>query len=357
MKILVTGAAGFIGSKLAEVLAERGDEVVGIDNINNYYDPRLKIARLRRAGIEIPGECPLTETTPCTGSDRSPVSFPDLPQGIALGSTKYPRFRFIRMDITDREALNALFEREGFDAVMNLAAQAGVRYSIENPYAYVESNVVGFINLLECARRYPVGHFVYASSSSVYGGNTKTPFAEEDRVDNPVSLYAATKKSNELMAHVYSKLYGIPTTGLRFFTVYGPWGRPDMAPMLFSDAITNRKAIKVFNHGNLSRDFTYIDDIVNGIVRVIDQAPAHAVPAEIYNIGCGHPVALMDFIRTLERALGQEALMEMLPMQQGDVYTTFADTAKLCAERGYTAQTSLETGIGRFAEWYRQWKA
>lgn len=251
--------------------------------------------------------------------------------------------------------MERLFAEEKFDAVMNLAAQAGVRYSIENPMAYVESNLVGFVTLLECARRHPVRHFVYASSSSVYGGNTKTPFSEDDRVDNPVSLYAATKKSNELMANVYSKLYGVPTTGLRFFTVYGPWGRPDMAPMLFSDAIMSGKPIKVFNNGDLSRDFTYVEDIVAGVTRVIDSAPAGEIPSEVYNIGCGHPMQLMDFIRTLEEALGRKAVMEMLPMQPGDVYTTYADTRKLEEQMGYRAKVELPEGVDRFAKWYLEY--
>ncbi len=243
MKILVTGTAGFIGYHLAKRLLERGDEVVGIDSINDYYDVRLKYARLAETGIA-----------------ESEIEY-----GKAVQSTEYPAYRFIKLQLEDRETLQNLFAEEKFDAVMNLAAQAGVRYSLENPYAYIESNVIGFVNLLECARHNPVRHFAYASSSSVYGGNTKTPFSEDDRVDNPVSLYAATKKSNELMANVYSKLYGIPTTGLRFFTVYGPWGRPDMAPMLFTKAIVAGEPIKVFNNGNLSRDFTYIDDIIEGV--------------------------------------------------------------------------------------------
>lgn len=251
MKILVTGSAGFIGFHLTEKLLERGDEVVGIDSINDYYDPKLKYARLSESGIGAEAEV----------------------FGQEVQSSKHAGYRFIRMKLEDREALQELFAGEKFDIVVNLAAQAGVRYSLENPYAYIESNIIGFLSLLECARHNPVKHFVYASSSSVYGGNTKTPFSEEDRVDNPVSLYAATKKSNELMAHVYSKLYGIPTTGLRFFTVYGPWGRPDMAPILFTKAILAGEPIKVFNNGNLSRDFTYIDDIVEGVTRVISKVP------------------------------------------------------------------------------------
>lgn len=338
MKILVTGTAGFIGYHLAKRLLERGDEVVGIDSINDYYDVRLKYARLSETGIA-----------------ESEIEY-----GKAVQSTEYPAYRFIKLQLEDRDALQKLFAEEHFDAVMNLAAQAGVRYSLENPYAYIESNVVGFVNLLECARHNPVRHFVYASSSSVYGGNTKTPFSEDDRVDNPVSLYAATKKSNELMANVYSKLYGIPTTGLRFFTVYGPWGRPDMAPILFTKAIVAGEPIKVFNNGNLSRDFTYIDDIIEGVVRVIDKAPAatdeHPVPAEVYNIGCGHPMQLMDFIRTLEKSLGKKAEMNMMPMQKGDVYTTYADTTKLERDFGYKPHVTLEEGIFRFVEWYESYR-
>ena len=337
MKIIVTGAAGFIGFHLVERLLERGDEVVGIDSINDYYDVRLKYDRLAQTGIA-----------------ESETEY-----GKTVSSNKYPRYRFVKLNLEDREALAHLFETENFDAVVNLAAQAGVRYSLENPYAYIESNIVGFINLLECARHNPVRHFVYASSSSVYGGNTKTPFSEDDRVDNPVSLYAATKKSNELMANVYSKLYGIPTTGLRFFTVYGPWGRPDMAPMLFTKAIVAGEPIKVFNNGNLSRDFTYINDIIEGVLRVIDKAPVpadnHPVPAEVYNIGCGHPMQLMDFIHTLERSLSAKAEMKMMPMQKGDVYTTYADTTKLERDFGYKPHVTLEEGIARFVEWYKSY--
>ena len=338
LKILVTGAAGFIGYHLVCRLVERGDAVVGIDSINDYYDVRLKYARLAECGIS-----------------ESAANSNTLTQ-----SEHFANYRFVRMALEDREHLQQLFAKEKFDVVVNLAAQAGVRYSLENPYAYIESNIVGFINLLECARHNPVRHFVYASSSSVYGGNTKTPFSEEDRVDNPVSLYAATKKSNELMANVYSKLYGTPTTGLRFFTVYGPWGRPDMAPMLFSKAILAGEPIKVFNNGNLSRDFTYIDDIIEGVVRVVDRAPQvsdeQPVPAEIYNIGCGSPMQLMDFISTLEQALDHKAQMNMMPMQKGDVYTTYADTTKLERDFGYRPQVTLAEGIARFAEWYTNFK-
>lgn len=318
MKVLVTGAAGFIGSKLAFLLQQRGDDVVGIDNINDYYDVRLKYGRLDEFGT----------------------------------------FRFIRMDLTDREGLNDLFKKECFNKVVNLAAQAGVRYSITNPYAYLDSNLIGFMNILECCRHHGVKYLVYASSSSVYGLNSKVPFSEDDKVDTPVSLYAASKKANELMAHSYSKLYGLPTTGLRFFTVYGPWGRPDMAPMLFAKAISHGEPIKVFNHGNLSRDFTYVDDIVNGTIGVIDKMPVAAecpneVPAKVYNIGCSNPVKLMDFINEIEMALGVEAKKEFLPMQAGDVYQTYADTTKLETEVGYKPSTTLHEGIGRFIDWFK----
>ena len=327
MKILVTGAAGFIGYHLASRLLRDGHTVVGLDSLNDYYDVRLKQARLGQLGI-------------CEPSD-----------GVVEQSKRYEAFRFVKGDLADRELLPRFFSEEQFDAVVNLAAQAGVRYSLENPFAYVESNLVGFVNLLECCRHYPVKHLVYASSSSVYGGNTKVPFSEEDRVDNPVSLYAATKKSNELMASCYAHLYGIPSTGLRFFTVYGPWGRPDMAPMLFTKAILEGEPIKVFNEGNLSRDFTYIDDIVEGVVRVL-QKPPQEPRHEIYNIGGGHPVQLMDFIHTLEEHLGRKAVLELLPMQPGDVYTTYADSSKLESAINYKPTTTLHDGLARFVAWY-----
>jgi len=321
MKILVTGAAGFIGSKLMSMLADRGDEVVGIDNLNDYYDVRLKHGRIAEF---------------CTGERR----------------------RFLEMDIADKEALDALFAQECFDAVVNLAAQAGVRYSITNPYAYIRSNIDGFMNILEACRHYPVRHLVFASSSSVYGLNLKVPYSEEDPVDNPVSLYAATKKSNELMAHAYAKLYGIPCTGLRFFTVYGPWGRPDMAPMLFASAIFRGEPIKVFNGGDMIRDFTYIDDIAEGTVRTLDHVPTAAgcpngVPFRIYNIGCSNPVRLMDFISELEQAAGRPAEKIFLPMQAGDVYQTNADTSRLESEVGYKPRVRLHEGIAAFIEWYK----
>lgn len=313
MKVLVTGAAGFIGFHLSRRLLDRGDEVVGIDNLNDYYPVVLKEARL---------------------AELSP----------------YEKFRFIRMDISDREALPALFGEEKFDCVVNLAAQAGVRYSIENPWAYVDSNLVGFVNILECCRHFPVGHLVYASSSSVYGGNEKTPFSEEDKVDSPVSLYAATKKADELMAACYSKLYGIHATGLRFFTVYGPWGRPDMSPVLFASAIMEGRPIKVFNNGDMMRDFTYIDDIIEGVVRVMDKAPSGS---EVYNIGCSRPVRLMDFISEIETACGRSAEKIMMPMQPGDVYQTYADTSKLERDFGYRPGVTLHEGISKFIDWYK----
>lgn len=330
MKILVTGAAGFIGFHLTKRLLERGDEVVGLDSINDYYDVRLKYGRLAEVGIE-----------------QDKIGY-----GLFTLSSRYEKYRFIQLKLEDKDALQYLFETEKFDKVCNLAAQAGVRYSIENPYAYIDSNVIGFINVLECCRHYPVQHLVYASSSSVYGTNTKVPFSEEDKVDNPVSLYAATKKSNELMAHVYSHLYKIPTTGLRFFTVYGPWGRPDMSPILFANAITKGEPIKVFNHGDMSRDFTYIDDIIEGTIKVIDKIPDNTPAYKIYNIGCGHPIPLMDFIHTLEDCLGKKAKMEMLPMQPGDVYQTYADTRKLEEEVGYNPSILLSEGIQSFVDWY-----
>lgn len=323
MKILVTGAAGFIGSKLMFTLSQRGDEVVGIDNLNDYYDVRLKQGRIAEF---------------CTGERR----------------------RFIKMDIADKEALDALFAAEGFDAVVNLAAQAGVRYSITNPYAYLQSNLVGFLNILEACRHWPVKHLVFASSSSVYGLNAKVPYSEDDKVDNPVSLYAASKKSNELMAHSYAKLYGIPCTGLRFFTVYGPWGRPDMAPMLFASAISKGEPIKVFNGGDMIRDFTYIDDIVEGTIRTLDHVPGaecpNGVPYHIYNIGCSHPVKLMDFISEIEQAIGRPAEKIFLPMQAGDVYQTNADTTRLEQEVGYKPHVRLHEGIAAFIEWYKSEK-
>lgn len=333
MKILVTGAAGFIGFHLVSRLCGEGETVVGIDNINDYYPVSLKYARLEETGIP----------------EREIV------QGRMVQSKKFDNYKFCRVDICDKAKVDRLFEEEKFDIVVNLAAQAGVRYSIENPYAYIESNIVGFLNILEASRLNKVSHLVYASSSSVYGGNTKTPFSETDRVDNQVSVYAATKKSNELMANVYSKLYGLPTTGLRFFTVYGPWGRPDMSPFLFMDAIFNDRPIKVFNNGDMLRDFTFIDDIIEGVRRIINVIPDKEVPSSIYNIGNQSPTRLMDYIECIERAAGRQAKKEFLPMQPGDVYQTYADSSALCQATGFAPATPLQDGINRTAEWFRSY--
>jgi UDP-glucuronate 4-epimerase len=333
MKILVTGAAGFIGFYVAKRLLELGNEVAGIDNLNGYYDVRLKYARLSQLGIAEPA----TDNTP-------------------IASSRYPSLRFAKMQLEDKAALRQLFATEKFDSVCHLAAQAGVRYSIDNPDAYISSNIIGFFNLLECCRHYPVRHLVYASSSSVYGQNSKVPFSENDKVDCPVSLYAATKRSNELLAYSYSHLYGIPATGLRFFTVYGPWGRPDMSPFLFMDAIMNDRPIKVFNHGDMLRDFTYVDDIVEAVTRVMAHIPAAlpgAAPHRLYNIGNSTPVKLMDFIQTIESLAGKPAKKEFLPMQPGDVYQTNADTTALANAIGFKPNTSLKEGLTKTVEWYR----
>ncbi|QGY46045.1 NAD-dependent epimerase/dehydratase family protein [Maribellus comscasis] len=330
MKILVTGTAGFIGFHLTNKLLKEGFEVVGIDNINDYYSTELKFARLKEAGI--PEEA--------ASWNRK------------VKSTKNPAYSFFRMNLEDQKEINQLFETEKFDLVCNLAAQAGVRYSIENPHAYIQSNIVGFANILEACRHNNIKHLVYASSSSVYGNSKKMPLATSDYVDNPVSLYAATKKSNELMAHTYSHLYGIPTTGLRFFTVYGPWGRPDMAYFSFTKNILADNSIKIFNHGDLYRDFTYIDDITEGILKIIQKAPEKQPPYKVYNIGNSSPVKLMDFIETIEKALGQEAKKEYYDMQPGDVYKTFADVSELEKDFAYAPNTSLEKGIGEFVKWY-----
>ncbi len=332
MKILVTGTAGFIGSYVAKKLTEKGHLIVGLDNINDYYTPKLKFARLHEAGI-----------------NESEIVYNKV-----VPSDTIFNYKFIKLNIEDKENLEFLFKTERFDAVLNLAAQAGVRYSIQNPYSYIQSNVVGFLNILECCRHYNIKHLVYASSSSVYGKNAKIPFSEDDRVDKPVSLYAATKKADELMAFTYTNLYGLNTTGLRFFTVYGPWGRPDMAPMLFANAIIKGEPIKVFNNGNLSRDFTFIDDIVEGVIRVVETESSESAESKVYNIGCGHPMQLMDFIHTLETAIGKKAEMNFLPMQQGDVYQTYADTTKLEKDFGYKPKTLLKDGIERFVEWYKE---
>lgn len=332
MKILVTGAAGFIGMHTALRLLARGDEVVGLDNLNDYYEVALKRSRLSRLEAE-------------------------------------PGFRFVRMDVEDRSGTAELFNAEKFNRVIHLAAQAGVRYSLQNPYAYIDANLLGFINILEGCRHGAVEHLVYASSSSVYGGNRKMPFAEGQSVDHPVSLYAATKKANELMAHTYSHLYGLPTTGLRFFTVYGPWGRPDMALFLFTKAILENRPIDVFNHGRMRRDFTYVDDIVQGVVRVLDR-PATAdaaytatqpdpatsdVPYRIFNIGNNQPVELLDFIASIEKALDRKAEKRLLPLQDGDVPETYASTDALAQWIGFAPGTPVQIGVDRFVTWYREY--
>jgi UDP-glucuronate 4-epimerase len=310
MKVLVTGVAGFIGMHCAQRLAARGDEVVGVDNLSPYYSVQLKRDRLKQL-----------------------------------------RIAFHEADIANAPGLQEIFEQTKPDRVLHLAAQPGVRYSLENPAVYVETNLVGFANLLECCRRHPPGHLVFASSSSVYGANSELPWSESQNVDHPVSLYAATKKSNELMAHVYSHLFGLHATGLRYFTVYGPWGRPDMSPMLFARAILDEKPIQVFNHGDMQRDFTYVDDIVEGTLRVLDHPQRYAV----YNIGNHQPVALLDYIAELERALGKKARLEMKPMQPGDVKATYADTSALAAAVGFAPSTPLAQGLQRFAAWFRQY--
>ena len=347
MKILITGTAGFIGFHLAKRLLERGDEVIGIDNINDYYDVHLKYARLAELGINVEND--------------------DFSWGEKVVSKSYAKHTFMKMDLADTSSINALFEDEQFDAVCNLAAQAGVRYSLENPHTYVQSNVVGFMNILEASRHYGVKNLCYASSSSIYGLNKSQPFKTSDHTDHQVSIYAATKKSNEVMAHTYAHLYGISTTGLRFFTVYGPWGRPDMAPMLFADAILNHRPINVFNHGKMSRDFTYIDDIVNGIVKVIDnpakvdsnfdayhpEPTTSSAPYRIYNIGHNSPLPLMTFIETLEEALGMKAEKNFMDMQDGDVVSTYADVSPLMEDFNYKPNTKLEDGIQHFVRWYK----
>jgi UDP-glucuronate 4-epimerase len=337
MKILVTGAAGFIGFHLSKTLLQKGHIVVGVDNINDYYDVNLKYARLNELGIE-----------------REDA---ELFLNASKGSKHGDAFEFMRMNLEDRENLPKLFSKQKIDVVFNLAAQAGVRYSIENPEAYIDSNVVGFLNILECCRHNKIEHLLYASSSSVYGENKKAPFSTDDKVDHPISLYAATKKSNELVAHVYSHLYGIPTTGLRFFTVYGPWGRPDMAHYLFADAISKDKPIKVFNNGNMSRDFTYIDDIVNGIEILFDNPPKveNKLPAyRISNIGNGSPQSLGDFIIAMEKSYGKKAKKEYLPMQAGDVPKTWADVSEL-QKLGYESTVGIEVGVKRFVNWFKEY--
>lgn len=332
MKILVTGAAGFIGMTTSLRLLARGDEVIGLDNMNDYYDVVLKKNRLKRL-------------------------------------TSHANFKFVQIDVEDRSGIKSLFAEEKFDKVIHLAAQAGVRYSLKNPHAYVDSNLIGFVNILEGCRHNKVQHLVYASSSSVYGGNTKMPFSEHDSVDHPVSLYAATKKANELMAHTYSHLYNLPTTGLRFFTVYGPWGRPDMALFLFTKAIIDGRPIEVYNYGNMQRDFTYVDDIVEGVVRVVDRVAApdpeyspsiadpatSNVPYRVFNIGNNNPVPLLDFIACIEAALGKKAEKKLLPLQDGDVPETYANTDALQDWVGFVPGTSIQTGIENFVTWYRKY--
>lgn len=329
MKVLVTGAAGFIGSFLAERLAKRGDEVVGLDNLNTYYPVSLKLDRLNRLGIKEVGE-----------------------ESVFITSTVYDNFRFIKMDLADREGMATLFEQERFDAVCNLAAQAGVRYSIDNPETYVQSNIVGFLHVLEGCRHTHVKHLVYASSSSVYGLNKQIPFKETDQVDQPVSLYGATKKADELMAFSYSQLYGLPTTGLRYFTVYGPWGRPDMAPNLFLKEILSDGTIQVFNHGDLQRDFTYIADVIDATLRILDFPSEEAIPYRIYNVGNSSPVALMDFIQLLESHAGKTVKKNFKEMQPGDVKSTYADTSRLEKDIHYKPKTSVQEGTRLFYEWF-----
>lgn len=347
MKILVTGSAGFIGYHLTKRLLERGDEVLGIDNINDYYDVNLKYARMKELGVICPDDLPK--------------------EGKKYTSFLYPKHAFVKMDLSDTQSIYRLFEEAKFDAVCNLAAQAGVRYSLENPHTYIQSNVVGFMNILEGCRHNNVKNLCYASSSSVYGLNTSQPFKTSDHTDHQISIYAATKKSNEMMAHTYAHLYGIQTTGLRFFTVYGPWGRPDMAPMLFADAILNNRAIKVFNHGKMSRDFTYIDDIIEGIMKVIDNPakpnenfdpstpdPSSSLsPYHIYNIGNNAPLSLMTFIETLEESLGKKAEKNFMDIQDGDVVSTYADVSDLMKDFDYKPDTHLKEGVSAFVSWYK----
>lgn len=346
MKILITGTAGFIGYHLAERLIKIGHDVIGLDSINDYYSENLKYARLAEAGVE-----------------KEKIQY-----GKFIESKLYPNYKFIQLDLNDKFALQKLFQTHTFQRVCNLAAQAGVRHSISHPDTYVESNIVGFLNILEMCRHYDVEALAYASSSSVYGLNTQQPFSTSDSTEHPISLYAATKKSNELMAHSYSSLYGLPTTGLRFFTVYGPWGRPDMALMLFAKAMLEGKTINVFNNGNMERDFTYIDDIVDGLICVLNSKPEttpdwnttcpnpeiSSAPYRIYNIGSSRPSSLIDFIGILETELGVEALKMMHPMQVGDVRSTFADISRMNADFGYSPKINLQEGVKRFVEWYKR---
>lgn len=342
MKILITGTAGFIGFHLAERLLQLGHKVVGIDQINDYYDVELKKDRLHFSGISAA-----------------------LGSGKGQSSTKYPHYSFYQCSLEDREGIYSIFSKEKPDAVCNLAAQAGVRYSLENPTAYINSNIVGFQNIIDACREYEVNNLCYASSSSVYGGNENLPFSTQDRVDAPISLYAATKKSNELVAYTYSHLFGIRTTGLRFFTVYGPWGRPDMALFLFAEALRKNEAIKVFNHGNMLRDFTYIDDIVTGVVKVIlnpAKAPSEKTdwnptlaPYKVYNIGNNNPVKLMDFIQVIEKSFGKKFVMKMVDIQPGDVPSTYANVDDLAHDFDYKPNTSISSGIEKFISWYKEY--
>lgn len=345
MKILITGTAGFIGFHLLKNLLKRGEEIVGLDSINDYYDIRVKYGRLEMTGI-----------------DKDEIEY-----GKLIQSKKHTNYQFIQLQLEDRENLEKLFAEQKFDKVINLAAQAGVRYSLTNPQVYMDSNITGFLNILECCRHNNIKHLTYASSSSVYGLNEAQPFSTKDNVDHPMSLYAASKKANELMAHTYSHLFKIPTTGLRFFTVYGPWGRPDMALFLFTKAILENQPIDVFNHGEMQRDFTYIDDIVEGITRVNDNPPREnpdwnpnsddasvsSAPYKIYNIGNNNPVKLMDFITALEQKIGKTAEKNMLPLQAGDVPSTYADVSDLIRDMDYQPQTSIQEGIDQFVDWYR----
>ena len=336
-KVLVTGAAGFIGFHLINALLKKGYEIIGIDNINDYYDVNLKYARLAKSGI--------SNNSDDTGSNKVYQSY------------LYPYYKFIKLDIENREQVNELFLRENFDKVCHLAAQVGVRYSLENPYAYIHSNIFGFINIIEACKQHEIKHLIYASSSSVYGDSSDMPLKITQNVDHPISLYAATKKSNELMAYTYSHLYNLPTTGLRFFTVYGPWGRPDMAYYVFTKKILEGKPIKVFNDGKMLRDFTYIDDIVEGIRRVIESPPVgnKGVSYKIYNIGNSSPVLLLDFIEEIEKVLGKKAIKEFLPMQPGDVLNTKADVSELIQDMGYKPNTSIKTGVREFIKWYQKY--
>jgi len=337
MKLLVTGAAGFIGCHLVKRLAEENHDIICLDNVNNYYDMDLKFSRLAVLGFEH------------DAIEAAADGF--------VSSSLSQNIRFIKMDICDNDKLITLFSQNAFDVVIHLAAQAGVRYSLTNPHCYISANIQGFLNILEAARAYPPRHLVYASSSSVYGLNDKIPFSEDDDVSRPASLYAATKRANELMAHTYGHLYQIPTTALRFFTVYGPWGRPDMAPFIFTNAIVEGKPINVFNNGDMKRDFTFIDDIVEGIIRVMNHVPGGngAVPAAVYNIGAGKPVELMDFIHTLENALDKKAVINYAPMQPGDITATWADCSALERDTGFRPWTALSDGIQKFAAWYKEY--